>query len=567
MTTTADAARPLSPRSPVLRLRRARDLLAYLPYQLGFRPRDSVVAVSLHEGGAIGVVARVDVGDLAGRSGPSLATSLARRLHADGAERIQLVLYTDEDPRVPGPAGAPGPARGTSVEAVQCLRLLCGPCCGSTVWVVTAQGYLDLDCPDPTCCPPGGRPLDELEDTPVAVRMRAGGAAIAGSREEVGRIALASKGARRSASAARLRWVDARARAVRQEAVERAEGGHVVGGSGGAEPGAGEVQRRAAVVGPAAGEKQPGTGTSTDRVLRWRRESFAIWSAALAGAGGARSDPAGPRAAGDPADEPPSALRATPPLLDAPPPPSSPLRPAPSALGRLEVALTDRVLRDAVLLSIVDPGSGLAERVLGTPGSRSEARAAAGSRTGSRSEDRSEARAAAEARAGARAGAETRPGTGDVAGGPPRRAAGSTGAGDAPDRAARASAGPEDRSILAEDPARPAAGPGLAGQQPQPTIRSAVAGLLDPESARWPDRPTTMAARVVLEGVVAHGRRGRQAPALTVLALLAWWTGDGTRAGVHVAEALRDDPDDTLALLVHRLVDSGLPPAWVRHGC
>ena len=58
----------------------------------------------------------------------------------------------------------------------------------------------------------------------------------------------------------------------------------------------------------------------------------------------------------------------------------------------------------------------------------------------------------------------------------------------------------------------------------------------------------------VLEALVAHGRAGAQAPALTLLALLAWWRGDGARARVLLDRALEDDPDYRLA----RLLDDAL---------
>jgi hypothetical protein len=68
----------------------------------------------------------------------------------------------------------------------------------------------------------------------------------------------------------------------------------------------------------------------------------------------------------------------------------------------------------------------------------------------------------------------------------------------------------------------------------------------------------------VLEGVVAHGRTGAQAPALTLLALLAWWRGEGARAAQLLERALADEPGHRLGVLVAKAVAAGVPPGWAR---
>ena len=67
----------------------------------------------------------------------------------------------------------------------------------------------------------------------------------------------------------------------------------------------------------------------------------------------------------------------------------------------------------------------------------------------------------------------------------------------------------------------------------------------------------------VLESVVAHGRRGAQPPALTLLALLAWWQGDGARARLLLERALQEDPDYTLAQLLDATLAAAVPPGWI----
>jgi hypothetical protein len=67
-----------------------------------------------------------------------------------------------------------------------------------------------------------------------------------------------------------------------------------------------------------------------------------------------------------------------------------------------------------------------------------------------------------------------------------------------------------------------------------------------------------------LEGVVAHGRAGAQAPALTLLALLSWWQGDGARARVLLDGALDSNPGYRLAVLLDDALGAAIPPGWVR---
>lgn len=102
-----------------------------------------------------------------------------------------------------------------------------------------------------------------------------------------------------------------------------------------------------------------------------------------------------------------------------------------------------------------------------------------------------------------------------------------------------------------------------AGPAEDAELREAVARLVDPDGAAPPDAAVAVHRRA-LEEVVAHGRRGAQAPATTLLATLAWWQGDGARASVLLDRALRDDPAYRLALLLRTAVDAGLAPGWVR---
>jgi hypothetical protein len=198
----------------VIRIGEPRELLAYVPYSLGFVPRDSLVVISLRGGrGRIGLVARADVGDLfRDSSGAALAASLAHHLEADGADRVVLVLYTDS-PRSEvrsgrGPAGT-ALARMAAALPEEVIR---------DAWIVGPSGYSSVGCEDEACCPAGGRPLAELESTQVSAHMVLSGNLVAGCREDL-RVhrrapAPARRSAARAAGAERIR---------RREVVRRAQ--------------------------------------------------------------------------------------------------------------------------------------------------------------------------------------------------------------------------------------------------------------------------------------------------------------------------------------------------------
>lgn len=385
-----------------LRVSEPRELLALVPHRLGFRPRDSAVAVSLRPPrGQVGLVVRVDLEQLADLDdGGRCARALVGLLDEDGARRAVLVVYTDEDPR--GCTDADPRDGDTRVaRAVAAFREAAAVPLGDVpAWAVTGSGYLAVDCTD-DCCPPGGRPLRELDSTQTSARMVLAGSTVAGSRVDLGRVPRADEGARRGAARTRRRW---------------------------------ERRREAAVAqGPQA-------------VAAWRLDCLRAWRSAVAGERVEVTD-------------------------DAPASTADPVRPAP--WGRVEAGLADRRVRDAVLVGML-------------------------------------------------------PGTGDLA----------------------------ERSVACETPA-----PGVDA-----AVGAAVATIVDPARAVRPPVDVAVHERV-LEGVVAHGRAGHQAPALTLLAMLAWWCGDGARAAVLLERALADDREHRLAVLLADVLAAAVPPGWARRAC
>ncbi|MCF4122581.1 DUF4192 domain-containing protein [Antribacter sp. KLBMP9083] len=188
------------------------DLLAYIPYRLGFRPVESLVVVSLRgRRQTVGLVSRVDLAELTGAAddggpgGAGLAGWLAEHALADGATRAVVVVYTSAD------VGAvPACPERRAVDLVRARLDRSLP--GTEAWVVGPSGYRAVDCPDPACCPAGGRPLTQVAGSRVVASMVLEGRTIATSREARYAIPSAPVAARTQASRAALRWEQHRAR-------------------------------------------------------------------------------------------------------------------------------------------------------------------------------------------------------------------------------------------------------------------------------------------------------------------------------------------------------------------
>lgn len=375
-----------------------RELLALVPFQLGFRPVESAVLVSVRGDRGVGLIARVDLADLRPGDGGQLARALVSHLVGDGARRAVVVVYTAEDLQGRG-------ADGVAAPAVAMLRDAAGHHLGEIdCWVVGPGGYYGLDCVDPACCPAGGRSLDDLQGTRVGAQMVLEGVQVARSRDDLVRIAPASPAARKAARRARVRW----------------------------------ESRFSVDAGPAD-------------THRWRRAGLELW----------RGEVARVAAGADPSDGEGVADGVHPVVFGGRVPDSPP-----TVVGRLQAALGDVLVRDAVLLTLVPDGDRVADEVV----------------------------------------------------------AGDTGA----------------------------------------DVGRALRSIIDPAEGRRPDPALTDPARTVLEQLVAHGPRQGHGPSLTLLAVIAWWEGDGARAGLLVDRALLAAPGYRLAVLVDDALRLGMPPGWAR---
>ncbi|MGI5187024.1 DUF4192 domain-containing protein [Promicromonospora sp. CA-289599] len=317
--------RSAAPNATVVRVAGPEDLLAYIPYRLGFEPAESVVAVSLTgPRRRVGLVARVDLADLRlrrpdepnGPDGAATARWLTDHVVADGADRAVVVLYTATDPTTPS---------GAARRAVELLRArLERTLPGTEAWLVAPTGFRALDCADPMCCPAEGRPLSELKGSRVAAHMVLEGRTVAGTREERYALRAAPEQARTQARRAAARWTDTHRRLL--NATRFPDGGGPIDRT---TPVRRTEQRQGAAFGPRAVEAH--ALRAEQELGDWGADSLDLWRSAM-------------RAAVD--------VR-----------PGQPLTLSPVDLGKIGAALADIPVRDAVLLSLA---SGTEEAALRT---------------------------------------------------------------------------------------------------------------------------------------------------------------------------------------------------------
>ena len=127
------------------------DVLAVLPYQLGFHPKDSLVAVSL-DGTRLGLVQRIDLPPP--ERIHDAASALIATLRQTTPGSVLLVGFEEHE----------GESRAMlDVMAEGCLAL------GVEVadrMVVRGGRWFDLDCTQ-SCCPPGGLPMPAPSTVPA----------------------------------------------------------------------------------------------------------------------------------------------------------------------------------------------------------------------------------------------------------------------------------------------------------------------------------------------------------------------------------------------------------------
>ncbi|MEH1012693.1 DUF4192 domain-containing protein [Micromonospora sp. CPCC 206060] len=143
----------------VLSVRSPADLIAAVPYLLGFHPTDSVVVVAMR-GKRVVFAARGDL-PAAGLSSSETARYISDMIFRQDAGSATVLGY--------GPADRVTPA----VDAVR-VALEAGGLRVLDVLRVTDGRYWSYLCPDPGCCPPEGRPYDAGSSEVTAAAVFAG---------------------------------------------------------------------------------------------------------------------------------------------------------------------------------------------------------------------------------------------------------------------------------------------------------------------------------------------------------------------------------------------------------
>ncbi len=160
-------------------LRGPDEVIAVLPYQLGYHPRDSVVAVALR-GRTMGMVARADLPPE--EHAAEVAATLVGPLVRDGATSVVVVAWED----------APDASTAVTLALVEQLE-------GEGVEVLDVAVVRDGRRFSPICaercCPPDGEALRDPSTVPAVAELVALGRAPLASRDDVDRLVDPGPGA------------------------------------------------------------------------------------------------------------------------------------------------------------------------------------------------------------------------------------------------------------------------------------------------------------------------------------------------------------------------------------
>ncbi|MCM0677556.1 DUF4192 domain-containing protein, partial [Micromonospora phytophila] len=147
---------------PRLAVRSPADLIAAVPYLLGFHPADSVVVVAMR-GRRITFAARADLPDLADPVDP--ARHLAGVIARQRAETATVLGYGPADRVTPAVDAVRAALTGAGLTVHDALR-------------VTDGRYWSYLCAEPECCPPDGTPYDAGSSEVTAAAVFAGQVAL-----------------------------------------------------------------------------------------------------------------------------------------------------------------------------------------------------------------------------------------------------------------------------------------------------------------------------------------------------------------------------------------------------
>lgn len=154
---------------PTVRLSDPGEIAAALPYLMGFPPRESLVAVGLHDG-RVGLTARIDLPAAAHRR--TVVAGLVRSLLTDRPGAVLLAVVSEDDDAV-DLTGAPDlPHRTLVHEAV--LAFAAAEVAVPEVLLVRRGRWWSFDCPGSCCAPGAGTPLPAGTSPLAAASVAAG---------------------------------------------------------------------------------------------------------------------------------------------------------------------------------------------------------------------------------------------------------------------------------------------------------------------------------------------------------------------------------------------------------
>ncbi|MGC4806502.1 DUF4192 domain-containing protein [Micromonospora sp. DT233] len=148
---------------PRLSVRSPADLIAAVPYLLGFHPTDSVVVVAMR-GRRIVFAARADL-PVAGTDPLAPATHLAGVIAQQGAESVTVLGYGEASRVTPAIDAVRASLATAGLSVLDALR-------------VTDGRYWSYLCDEPACCPPEGTPYDTGASEVSAAAVFAGQVAL-----------------------------------------------------------------------------------------------------------------------------------------------------------------------------------------------------------------------------------------------------------------------------------------------------------------------------------------------------------------------------------------------------
>ena len=144
------------------------DVLGFIPHSLGYWPSRSLVAMTM-QGKRLGATLRVDLpGDGSPGGFARFASTVAGYLEADDhADGVLLAFFTGSDVAVTGGAGAAWAELLDELEEA----LAEGGMPVRDAWLIGAEHWRNAYCTDPSCCPPRGRPIDEIRNSKLNAEM------------------------------------------------------------------------------------------------------------------------------------------------------------------------------------------------------------------------------------------------------------------------------------------------------------------------------------------------------------------------------------------------------------